>query len=325
MKKLLLFIVLLCSISLSFSQEKEKRERNIQAGNPFKEFGYKPKIATLSKGKYLEFHDLDSIVKIGSFTFHVKKKAINGYSQEETKYSEATLRPEIVSRWFSPDPLSDEFPSWSPYNFVKNNPIVYIDPTGLAPEDVIGVTKDDAKKVHQDFNKILADSKFDGVRALLTRGKKNNKKSFDKIDSGALTDALSGLSGDDLAIAEQITGAINSNSVHMVEFAEVGDNLSSGATKGINEMFSKLYTDNGIPVPSNLSSQSRTGKDVKATGGSGLNLPTAKGSHSVILEGTGVSYSVSGRREIDTGHEILGHGLASGRKVSPVVERFHQW
>jgi hypothetical protein len=144
MKKLILLIVLLCSISLSFSQEKElskeekaKRERNIQAGNPFKEFGYKPKIATLSKGKYLEFHDLDSIVQIGSFTFHVKKKIINGYSQEETKYSEATLRPEIVSRWFNPDPLSDEFPSWSPYNFVMNNPIRFIDPDGRAPVDII--------------------------------------------------------------------------------------------------------------------------------------------------------------------------------------------
>lgn len=52
--------------------------------------------------------------------------------QTETIYSEATLRPEIVSRWMSPDPLSDEFPSWSPYNFVYNNPIIYIDPDGRA-------------------------------------------------------------------------------------------------------------------------------------------------------------------------------------------------
>ncbi len=160
MKKLLLFILLLCSISLSFSQEKQlseeekiKRERNIQAGNPFKEFGYKPKIATLSKGKYLEFHDLDSIVKIGSFTYHVKKKAINGYWHEETKYSEATLRPEIVSRWFNPDPLSEEFPSWSPYNFVKNNPIRFTDPTGLAPVDVIVTSRDGTKLFTLDDGK----------------------------------------------------------------------------------------------------------------------------------------------------------------------------
>ncbi len=145
MKNKYLLLLFIFSVFFGFAQtkellsvgEKQKRERNIQAGNPFKEFGYKPKIATLSKGKYLEFHDLDSIVKIGSFTYHVKKKAINGYSQEETKYSEATLRPEIVSRWFSPDPLSEEFPSWSPYNFVLNNPIRFTDPDGRAPDDII--------------------------------------------------------------------------------------------------------------------------------------------------------------------------------------------
>ena len=147
MKKLL-SILFIFSFCFGFAQtkdslsveEQQRREKNIQAGNPFKKFGYKPKIHTLSKGKYLEFHDLDSIVKIGSFTYHVKNKSATGYSQEETRYSEATLRPEIISRWFSPDPLSDEFPSWSPYNFVKNNPLRYIDPNGLAPLDIIVTT-----------------------------------------------------------------------------------------------------------------------------------------------------------------------------------------
>lgn len=118
-------------------EEQARREKNIQAGNPFKKFGYKPKIATLSKGKYLEFHDLDSIVKIGSFSYHVKKKSITGYTKLNTQNSEATLSPEVISRWMSPDPLSSEFPSWSPYNFVMNNPIRLIDPTGMAPEEVI--------------------------------------------------------------------------------------------------------------------------------------------------------------------------------------------
>ncbi len=144
MKQILTFLFL-GVFCLSFAQtkdslsveEQQRREKNIQAGNPFKKFGYTPKIHTLSKGKYLEFHDLDSIVKIGSFSYHVKKKAITGYTKQETRYSEATLRPEIVSRWFSPDPLSEEFPEWSPYNFVKNNPINMIDPDGRAPVDWI--------------------------------------------------------------------------------------------------------------------------------------------------------------------------------------------
>jgi hypothetical protein len=144
MKKILLLIVILFSISLSFAQEEElsekekaRREKNIQAGNPFKRFGYTPKIATLSKGKYLEFHDLDSIVRIGSYSYHVKKKEITGYTKLDTVHPESTLRPEIISRWFSPDPLSDEFPSWSPYSFVYNNPVRFIDPDGRAAEDVI--------------------------------------------------------------------------------------------------------------------------------------------------------------------------------------------
>jgi len=145
MKKLTLFIFVLFSISFSYAQEKEKlsekekarRQHNIDIGNPFARFGYKPKIATLSKGKYLEFHDRDSIVKIGSFIYHTRKKVITGYIYLDTVRSEATLRPEIVSRWFNPDPLSDEYPSWSPYNFSLNNPIRFIDPDGRAVEDII--------------------------------------------------------------------------------------------------------------------------------------------------------------------------------------------
>lgn len=124
MKKRLLLFTLFLSFGFGFAQtkdslsveEQERRKRNIEAGNPFKEFGYTPKIATLSQGKYLEWHDLDSIVKIGSYSYHVKKKEITGYKPIDPSNLEDGLSPVIISRWLSPDPLAEEFPSWSPYN-----------------------------------------------------------------------------------------------------------------------------------------------------------------------------------------------------------------
>ena len=37
----------------------------------------------------------------------------------------------------SPDPLSEEFPSWSPYSMCFNNPLWFTDPTGMAPDDFV--------------------------------------------------------------------------------------------------------------------------------------------------------------------------------------------
>ena len=36
-----------------------------------------------------------------------------------------------IGRWHVVDPMSDMRPSWSPYNFVRNNPILRLDPNGM--------------------------------------------------------------------------------------------------------------------------------------------------------------------------------------------------
>ena len=116
-------------------EEKERRERNIQAGNPFAKFGYKAKVATLSKGKYLEVHDLDSIVTIGTTRWHVDKNKIVGDIVIDSLNPDARPIGDVAGRWISPDPLSEEFPEWSPYTMTFNNPIKFVDPDGRAPLD----------------------------------------------------------------------------------------------------------------------------------------------------------------------------------------------
>ncbi|MEM9363631.1 MAG: JAB-like toxin 1 domain-containing protein [Bacteroidota bacterium] len=128
MKRILSLLVLLLFIGTTYAQ------------NPFEKFGYTPKIGTLSKGKYIEHFDTDSIVQIGSVLFNPFTKKITGFVTHETVYSEATLKPEIVSRWMTPDPLTEEREWVNPYNFVQNNPIIRTDPTGLL--DTYGVNQD---------------------------------------------------------------------------------------------------------------------------------------------------------------------------------------
>ena len=139
------YFLLICLFSVGFlsaqekltKEEKARRDKNIQAGNPFAKFGSKVKIATLSKGKYLEFHDLDSIVVIGTIRWHVYKNKIVGDIIIDSINPDARPIGDAAGLWISPDPLSEEFPSWSPYSFSFNNPIRFVDPDGRAPFDHI--------------------------------------------------------------------------------------------------------------------------------------------------------------------------------------------
>ncbi|TRX37572.1 RHS repeat domain-containing protein [Flavobacterium restrictum] len=155
MKKIYYLFIIIFSFSVLSAQEKlskeekARREKNIQAGNPFAQFGYKARIATLSNGKYLEFHDLDSIVTIGTVRWHVYKNEIVGRIVQDSLNPDAQPIGDRAGRWISPDPLSEEFPSWSPYNMCLDNPMKYKDPDGRAAKWIEGT---DGKAVSHTTN-----------------------------------------------------------------------------------------------------------------------------------------------------------------------------
>lgn len=54
--------------------------------------------------------------------------------ESDLDYIGARYYMAALGRWSSVDPPADSFPSWSPYNYVYNNPVSYTDPFGSSPE-----------------------------------------------------------------------------------------------------------------------------------------------------------------------------------------------
>lgn len=134
------------------------------AQNPFEDYGYEPKIGTLSQGEYIEHFDTDSIVRIGSVMFNTYTNTITQFVIEETRFTEAGAEPTVMSRWWGSDPLAAQFPEWSPYNFVKNSPNMYTDPTGAAPETIYKkIGTDETVEVEDGVDKTIevSDSDFE--------------------------------------------------------------------------------------------------------------------------------------------------------------------
>ena len=220
-----------------------------------------------------------------------------------------------LSLWMSTDPMEEKYPDYSTYIYAAQNPIAYSDPTGM---EIRGVTKSDAEEFKSDVHLILGDSKFDNLRSLISlKGKK-----FQQIPDAALADALDGVtcSEDEMAYISLLVNTINSKEVHSIEYLKDGEEVSSSGYSDINKYLNSIDPDSKIGDAFRKREERSDGSTryyyddatIQTLGGEGFNVPTSKGSHSFIR---GVQDKL---KAVTSAHELLGHGLPSARKDSPV-------
>ena len=113
---------------------------------------------------------------------------------------------------------------------------------------------------------------------------------------------------------------INSKEVHSIEYLKDGEEVSSSGYSDINKYLNSIDPDSKIGDAFRKREERSDGSTryyyddatIQTLGGEGFNVPTSKGSHSFIR---GVQDKL---KAVTSAHELLGHGLPSARKESPV-------
>ena len=224
-----------------------------------------------------------------------------------------------ISIFVSVDPLAEKYPNYGGYIYTLNNPIMFIDPDG---REVKGVNRDSAQRLHEDMNTVFADKKFDSFRGLLTRGKKNNKITFDKISGDAFKNATNGLTGDDLDAATSVYNAINSDSEFVFEYLKSSDaKLSTPGNKAFIDWSDTQY---GTNIGGTLGNEvTYDASSIIKYGGEGLTVDTAKGAHAFIMDEESTQHLEGGKRALTSFHEGFGHGFGIVNKLTPLNNQYN--
>lgn len=120
-----IIILLLCLLS-SF----------LYAQNPYESIGKKEKVIGLSGGKYTEFFKNKDVVQIGTTIINIKTGKIISSIPTDSTYQ--MPKADVSGRFLAVDPLAEKYYDISPYAYVMNNPIKYIDPDGRVVVDANG-------------------------------------------------------------------------------------------------------------------------------------------------------------------------------------------
>ncbi|MGM0589438.1 MAG: RHS repeat-associated core domain-containing protein [Bacteroidota bacterium] len=165
-----------------------------------------------------------------------------------------------VGRWNGVDPLANKRPSLSPYNYVQNNPLIRIDPSGLLDDYAFNEETGEislVQKTDDEYDRIVKTDKTgnvkrkgDGIGGLFVRKSKKDeaKIAVNNIEKGILKDGIN-FKNDDQVIDVGGTGQPSLSGVEdfLTKFSNhIGKEIAGAylsPESGVNASISSVYID----------------------------------------------------------------------------------
>ncbi|MCL1938189.1 MAG: hypothetical protein FWF52_07325 [Candidatus Azobacteroides sp.] len=104
----------------------------VHAQDILKNYGCNKEILTLSKGRYKETFINENVMQIGTVLIDTRTEKVVKFLEEDT--TEVSYKADDTSRFMTIDPVAEKYPELSPYVYCRNNPMRFVNPTGMIVE-----------------------------------------------------------------------------------------------------------------------------------------------------------------------------------------------
>jgi RHS repeat-associated protein len=161
----------------------------------------------------------------------LKRYRYTGKEKDEESglyYYSARYYNSMIGIFMSTDPMFEKYPGVSSYAYCLNNPLIYVDPTGMIVE---GVSEVSAKRVQKEIHNTFQEEKFKELQALFNLSTEPGKENqMQRIDEEAFNKAIANLSDDERALANAYFLTINSDDIHYVDMTKSAETLNPQVT-----------------------------------------------------------------------------------------------